>query len=138
MTQAPPATDSHLGQTWTTAGALTTTASTPVVSNIVLASNGSSSTANYFETGVVSICGVIYDDTTGNGFSADDTEFPKATVDLFAAPKRSMGPTGPPIATTFSAADGSYSFTNLAPGTYYVEEVVPTGCVQTGPTTMTY
>jgi protocatechuate 3,4-dioxygenase beta subunit len=31
------------------------------------------------------------------------------------------------VATTTTAADGSYSFTNLAPGTYSVEETQPTG-----------
>ena len=32
------------------------------------------------------------------------------------------------MASTVTAADGSYSFTNLGPGTYTVQEVVPHGC----------
>ena len=37
-----------------------------------------------------------------------------------------------PVASTVTAADGSYSFTNLGPGSYSVQEVVPAGSTQTG------
>ena len=41
VTETPPATDTHLGQTSTTPGAVTTPATTPVVSSIVLTIGGS-------------------------------------------------------------------------------------------------
>jgi hypothetical protein len=37
-----------------------------------------------------------------------------------------------PVATITTASNGSYSFTNLGPGSYTVKEVVPTGYIQTG------
>ena len=37
-----------------------------------------------------------------------------------------------PIASTVTAADGSYAFNNLGPGTYYVQETIPAGWTQTG------
>jgi len=49
VTETPPAADTHEGQTSTTTGAVTTPASTPVVSKIVLTTNGASSTDNFFE-----------------------------------------------------------------------------------------
>ena len=60
VTETPPASDTHLGQTSTTSGAVTTPAATPVVSNIVLTTNGASSTDNYFETPAVSVNGTDY------------------------------------------------------------------------------
>jgi hypothetical protein len=51
VTETPPSADTHLGQTSTTAGANTNTppGTTPVVSTIVLTTNGASSTDNFFE-----------------------------------------------------------------------------------------
>src|SRR5262249_30706899 len=43
-------------------------------------------------------------------------------------------PDGAAIATTTTASGtGAYSFGNLGPGTYFVQEVVPSGSVQTTP-----
>ncbi len=36
------------------------------------------------------------------------------------------------MATTTTASNGTYSFGNLSQGVYFVQEVVPTGWVQTG------
>ncbi len=62
VTETPPASDSHLGQTSTTAGAVTNTPpGTPaVVSNIVLTSRRRRSTDNFFETAAVSVSGTDY------------------------------------------------------------------------------
>jgi hypothetical protein len=49
LTEIPPAADTHVGQTSTTTGALTTPASTPVVSSLVLSTNGAASTDNFFD-----------------------------------------------------------------------------------------
>ena len=69
VTETPPAGDSHLGQTSTTAGAVTTPAATPVVSKIVLTTNGATSTDNYFEIATVCVNGNDY--VGGDGDAAD-------------------------------------------------------------------
>ena len=45
---------------------------------------------------------------------------------------------GGPVATKVTAADGTYSFSSLGAGTYFVQEVVPTGYVRTGPALASY
>jgi hypothetical protein len=94
--------------TTTASPALTTTPGGPVV----LSSN-------------ISISGTKYLDLTGNGFSSDDTPQGGVTIDLYNS-------SGSLVASAATASNGSYSFTNLAPGTYYVAEAVPGGYVQTG------
>lgn len=73
-----------------------------------------------------SIGGTVYRDLTGNGFSADDTPMSGVTVNLFA------NGAATPVATATSAADGTYSFTNLGPGSYTVQEIVPAGYQESG------
>jgi hypothetical protein len=75
---------------------------------------------------MASISGIVTKDPTGNSFSKFDTPLPGITVNLF----QNGGST--PIASTKSAANGTYHFTNLAPGNYSVQEVVPSGWIQTG------
>src|SRR5207249_4290146 len=49
------------------------------------------------------------------------------TINLY----RGASAAGSPYQTAVTAADGSYSFTDLAPGSYFVQEVVPDGYAQT-------
>ena len=72
------------------------------------------------------ITGSKYLDLTGNGFSSDDTGLGGVTINLYTT----IG--GKAVATATTASDGSYAFNNLAAGTYYVQESVPTGYIQTG------
>jgi hypothetical protein len=79
-----------------------------------------------------SISGSVYDDLTENGFTADDPKLGSAdanyvpvTVNLYQKGGAS------PEATTSTDASGNYSFTQLAPGSYTVQEVVPTGWKET-------
>ena len=77
----------------------------------------------------VTISGTKYLDVTGNGFSCDDTGLGGVTIDLYQGSLSST-----PLTTT-TAANGTYSFTGLAPGTYYVEEGATPGTstyIQTG------
>ena len=74
-----------------------------------------------------SISGIKTLDLTGNGFSSDDTPLSGVTINL-------LNTSGKVIETTTTGSDGTYSFDNLAPGTYSVSESVPNGFVQTGPT----
>jgi hypothetical protein len=91
-------------------------------------SGGTSSGNNFdnFKKGRIS--GKKFTDLTGNSFSADDTPLGGVTINLYAGTSAN----GASIATTTTAADGSYSFENLGPGTYFVQETVPNGYVQTG------
>jgi hypothetical protein len=86
----------------------------------------------------ITICGTKFLDLTGNGFSSDDTGLGGVTIDLY---KESNGTAGLQtgcggdtlVATAVTASNGTYSFANLTAGaTYYVQEVVPCGYIQTG------
>jgi parallel beta-helix repeat protein len=93
----------------------------------VLAQSGKNMTGdNFANFQAASISGTMYQDLTGNGFSADDTLLGGVTVDLF------RNGSSTPTAQTITAANGTYSFTNLAQGSYFVQEVVPSGWIETG------
>jgi hypothetical protein len=79
--------------------------------------------------GATTISGTKYLDLTGNGFSSDDTPQGGVTIDLYK-PTSSGGETL--VASTTTASNGTYSFSVANPGTYYVQEVVPSGYIQTG------
>jgi hypothetical protein len=86
---------------------------------------------------VTTISGTKFNDLTGNGFSSDDTGKGGVTVNLYKESNCSSGlQTGcggdSLVASTTTASNGTYGFSGLAAGTYYVQEVVPAGYVQTG------
>ena len=88
-------------------------------------------------TSTITISGTKYLDATGNGFSADDAPQVGVTINLYRESNGSAGlQTGGGgdalAASTKTASNGTYSFTNLMPGTYYVQEAVPSGYIQTG------
>ena len=74
------------------------------------------------------IGGTKFIDTNGNG-ARDPGEAGSAGVTIRL---QGAGGAGTAVVTT-TGADGSFSFTGLAPGTYAVSEVVPPGFVQTLP-----
>ncbi|MBY0457122.1 MAG: hypothetical protein K2V38_07285, partial [Gemmataceae bacterium] len=80
---------------------------------------------------LTSISGTKFRDLTGNGFSGDDTPLNGVTINLYAG----SSATGTPLQSVVSGsagATGTYSFTGLTPGTYFVQETVPNGWTQTG------
>ncbi len=79
--------------------------------------------------GGISISGTKYLDLTGNGFTSDDTPQAGVTIDLYQATS-SGGQTL--VASTTTGSNGTYSFTVSTPATYYVQESVPSGYIQTG------
>ena len=84
-------------------------------------SNSKSVAAGPFEPPTLgSLSGTIYQDGNGDHLlnSADDFGFEGIEVDLLNA-------NGILIKSTFTDVNGSYSFTDLAAGTYQVEMVVP-------------
>ena len=93
----------------------------------IVATSGNNSTGNNFDNFTnISISGTKFTDITGNSFSGDDTGTGGVTINLY------LNGGSTPVASTVTAADGSYSFTNLGPGNYSVQEVVPAGSTQTG------
>jgi hypothetical protein len=82
-----------------------------------------------------SISGHSLNDRTGNGLTSDD--LPLAATKIYLDSNNNGMLDSLEQATT-TAADGTYGFTNLSPGTYIVREVVPTGYVRTGPALSDY
>ncbi len=76
-----------------------------------------------------SISGHKYNDADGSGdYSSGD--LPRAGVAI------ELWKDGARLAETTTAADGSYSFANLAPGCYNVQEIVPAETEATSPTSV--
>ena len=103
--------------------------------NAVAGDNGRNESVTAVAPPNGTITGTKYLDVTGNGFSCDDTPLGGVTVVLFKDMNNNgvldIGD-GSPVASTVTGANGTYSFTGLAAGTYFVEEVVASGYVQTG------
>ena len=93
-----------------------------------MGSGGTYANANFDDFQNASITGTKYTDLTGNGFSSDDTPQGGVTIDLYQGSSAS----GSPFETAVTAGNGTYSFANLTPGTYFVQETVPSGWTQTG------
>jgi len=141
VTETPPATDTHLGQTSTTAGAVTTPAATPVVSNILLTTGGATSTDNFFEIASVSINGTDYlvsNTTPASSLTTSTTgiAIPGTTVTLSGTDEF-----GNPVSgTTTTNASGHYSFTGMNPSNgsgYTVTETPPATDTHLGQTSTT-
>ncbi len=141
VTETPPATDSHLGQTSTTGGAITTPASTPVVSNIVLSTGGLTSTDNYFETVAVSLNGSDYlvsNTTPAGSLTTSTTGLAIAGTTVTLSGTDAFGHAVSATATT--NASGAYSFTGLNPSNasgYTVTETPPASDTHLGQTSTT-
>lgn len=89
---------------------------------------GTNAIANFVDTQPGSITGTVRKDT--NADNVGDTAFASVELRLVNASGNDvLDGFGDPI-TTLSAGDGTYSFTNLVPGTYgVVQTPVPTGFV---------
>jgi hypothetical protein len=98
--------------------------------------NPSNNTATDTDTlALGSISGTKYLDATGNGFGGTDAPLSGVKINLYKdlSGNGVLGTgDGSPVATATTAANGTYSFPGLAAGTYFVQEVVPSGYVQTG------
>jgi uncharacterized protein (DUF2141 family) len=83
-----------------------------------------------------SMSGLAFTDLTGNGLTGDDTPLGGQTVNLFRDANNNAvldAGDGAPVASQTTANDGTYSFSNLGPGTYFVQEAVPAGFALTVP-----
>nr|AAU82998.1 fibrinogen-binding protein-like [uncultured archaeon GZfos1D1]QNO56998.1 hypothetical protein MGAOFDBH_00016 [Methanosarcinales archaeon ANME-1 ERB7] len=101
------------------------TCPTPPGTYSVTLTDTSATDKDFGNRGALSISGMKFNDLNGNGVKdAGEPGLPDWTINL----------AGPVSGTTATAADGSYSFTNLEPGDYTVSEVLKPGWVQTCPT----
>lgn len=89
-----------------------------------------------------SLFGHKYEDQTGDGLSADDLSHPLSgfTINLYADTNTdgSLDAGDALAGTTTTGADGSYSFTGLDPGTYFIQEVNQPTYTETAPPGNTY
>ena len=87
-----------------------------------------------------SISGTVYKDLCGDGLTSDDTALSGATVSLYADTNGNgtLGGMDTLVGTKVSGSTGTYSFTGLSAGKYFVKETVPAGDLLTAPTTSTY
>ena len=77
----------------------------------ISATSGSNSSGNNFDNFQnISITGTKFNDITGNSFSGDDVGQGGVTINLY------LNGGSTPVASTVTAADGSYSFTQPRPG----------------------
>ena len=138
VTETPPTGDTHLGQTSTTAGAVTTPPSTPVVSKIVLTAANSPSVDNFFETQSDSINGFDYLVASGTNLTTSTTGTGISGTTIVLSGTDMFGNAVSMTATTNGS--GSYSFTGLNPSDangYTITETPPTGDTHLGQTSTT-
>jgi protocatechuate 3,4-dioxygenase beta subunit len=89
------------------------------------------SRGNLFGNNQVKISGIKFEDLNGNG--AKDAGEP-GIVDWTIKLKKA----GTEVDSTLTAADGSYSFTGIAPGSYTIEETAQSGWTQSYPLSGTH
>src|SRR5262249_37453715 len=96
-------------------------------SDITILSGTRSVNNNFGNFKLACITGKKYLDLTGNGITYDDKPLGGVTINLY----QGTSTNGPLLSSATTGSDGAYHFNNLAPGTYFVQEVVPNGSVQT-------
>ncbi|MBN2026610.1 MAG: carboxypeptidase regulatory-like domain-containing protein [Actinobacteria bacterium] len=98
----------------------------------VILEAGEEKMADFLNAPLGAVLGTKWLDLTANG-QADEGEEGLAGVTI-----RLLDAEGEVIASTVTAADGSYSFTGLEAGEYSVEEIVPDGYVATSPISVSF
>lgn len=122
LVPAGPVTVAAVGPT----GTSLTTANNGQTVNVTAGATATATPIGFQSAGVVA--GVVFDDANGNG-TRDGAEggLSGVTVQLVNAT------TGAVVATTTTAADGSYTFPSVPSGSYLVRETDPAGYTSTTP-----
>lgn len=103
----------------------TVAAATNSVSGIALTVGKAATGYNFAEVPATSLGGSVFEDTNANGVKdAGEPGIPNATITLTGSAV-GAGAIAPRTATT--DANGAYTFTGVAPGTYTLTETQPTG-----------
>jgi hypothetical protein len=113
-------------------GMLTNVATVSAGNEAAIYQNARSAATITLTAAPITIWGTKYNDATGKGFGCGEAGQGGVAIDLYKQSSGQTGPSGAPYLTAVTAANGNYSFTGLAAGTYYVQEVVPSGWIQTG------
>jgi len=93
---------------------------------------GEEKRVDFLNAPLAAVLGTKWLDLNANG------QFDEGEEGLAGVTIRLLDAEGEVIATTVTAADGSYSFTGLEAGEYSVEEVVPDGYVATSPISVSF
>jgi protocatechuate 3,4-dioxygenase beta subunit len=109
-------------------GWIQTAPAPPGTYSFTASSGGNQSGMTFGNFQLVTFSGMVYNDLNGNGTNDGGTDpaLPGWTVNL-------LDSIGNQVASTTSAADGTYSFANIGPGTYKIQEVNQAGYVETQP-----
>ena len=94
-------------------------------SGIVLAPSVNGQNNDFGELLPATVSGFVYEDLNNNGLRASSGEPGISGVTVVLTGTNDQGTIAPETTTT--AADGSYSFANLRPGTYVVTDTPPSG-----------
>jgi protocatechuate 3,4-dioxygenase beta subunit len=107
-------------------GWIQTAPPSPGTFTVTVAAGSTVTGENFANFQLIGISGEVYNDLNGNGtLDPGDPSLKGWTVDLVLG--------GKVVETTTTDSNGDYSFSDLGPGTYTVQEVVPTGWLQTAP-----
>ena len=112
-------------------GYLASSTNSGTLTGVVVTAGANNPNNNFGQVLPGSIAGVVFLDKTGDGLTGDDATQAGVTVQL-------IGANGAVLGSQKVGNNGAYSFTNLAPGTYTVQEVTPSGFVQTAPNSLIY
>ncbi len=118
VTETQPAIYADGGETIGSAGGINS--ANDLISAIPLGAGVDAVSYNYGEIGVP-VSGIVFHDANRDGnLNVGENPIPAVTIRL-------VDSTGTMVATTTTLPDGSYLFPNVAPGTYTIIEVQPTG-----------
>src|SRR5262249_23573633 len=105
----------------------TAPANSPFTFNFTLTEGGVASGLDFGNFQTITISGEKFNDLNGDGFlEPGEPGLPGWTIQL-------VNSAGKVVGSSVTDANGNYSFANVGPGTYTVQEHLKTGWVQTTP-----